>query len=75
VSPKVIITTPYPTSEEIAEFYKIPPKRVAELNEMIAEIRRSMARAEERKKKKAARNRRLSSKKSAARKAKKPVGR
>jgi hypothetical protein len=54
MSPKVIITTPYPTPEEIAEYYKIPPKRVAELNEMIAEVRRSMARSAARTKKKMA---------------------
>jgi len=74
VNRKVIITTPYPTPEWIAEYYKIPPKRVAELKEIIAEARRSIARANARKKKKATRNGRLSPKKSAARKAKKPIG-
>jgi hypothetical protein len=39
VSRKVIITTPFPTPEKIAAFYKIPAKRVAELNQMIDEFR------------------------------------
>lgn len=36
MSGKVIITTPFPTPEEIAAFYRIPAKRVAELDRMIA---------------------------------------
>lgn len=40
---KVIITTPFPTPEEVAAYYKIPAKRVAELDKMIDEVRRSMA--------------------------------
>ena len=39
MSGKVIITTPYPTPEWIAAYYKIPPKRVAELRQMMDEIR------------------------------------
>jgi hypothetical protein len=39
MSGKVIITTPFPTPEEIAAFYRIPAKRVAELDRMIAEHR------------------------------------
>jgi hypothetical protein len=50
MSGKVIITTPFPTPEEIAAFYKIPPKRVAELNRMIEEIRAADASKRERKK-------------------------
>ena len=38
VSRRIIITTPFPTSEEIAAYYKIPAKRVAELNQMMDEI-------------------------------------
>jgi hypothetical protein len=74
VNRKVIITTPYPTPEWIAEYYKIPPKRVAELKEIIAEARRSIERADARKKKKTI-NGQVSSNNSAARKAKKPEGR
>ena len=37
MSGKVIITTPFPTPEEVAAYYKIPAKRVAELDRMIAE--------------------------------------
>jgi hypothetical protein len=43
MSGKAIITTPYPTPDEIAAFYKIPPKRVAELRQMIDEIRAAEA--------------------------------
>ena len=39
VSRKIIITTPFPTSEWIAAYYKIPAKRVAELNQMMDEFR------------------------------------
>jgi hypothetical protein len=39
VSGKIIITTPFPTPEEVAAFYRIPAKRVAELDRMIAEHR------------------------------------
>jgi hypothetical protein len=39
MSAKVIITTPFPTPEEVAAFYRIPAKRVAELDRMIAEHR------------------------------------
>jgi hypothetical protein len=67
----VIITTPYPTPEWIAEHYKIPPKRVAELNEMIAEARRSIARADARKKKKTQSGTQPSSKKRNVRQKKK----
>jgi hypothetical protein len=56
MSGKVIITTPFPTPEEVAAYYKIPAKRVAELNEMIDDIRRSMATAKARAKKSRARN-------------------
>ena len=34
---KSIITTDFPTPEEVAAFYRIPPERVAELDAMIAE--------------------------------------
>jgi hypothetical protein len=34
---KSIITTDFPTPEEVAAFYRIPPKRVAELEAIIAE--------------------------------------
>jgi predicted transcriptional regulator len=50
MSGKVIITTPFPTPEQVAAYYKIPPKRVAELDEMINEARRSMAKTAARKK-------------------------
>jgi hypothetical protein len=43
MSGKVIITTPFPTPEEVAAYYKIPAKRVAELDKMIDEVRRSMS--------------------------------
>jgi hypothetical protein len=39
MSGKVIITTPFPTPEEVAAYYRIPAKRVAELDRMIAEHR------------------------------------
>jgi len=35
---KSIITTDFPTPEEVAAYLKIPPKRVAELNVLIDEI-------------------------------------
>ena len=50
MSVKVIITTPYPTPDEIAAYYKIPPKRVAELRQMIDEIRAAEASKASRKK-------------------------
>jgi hypothetical protein len=50
MSGKAIITTPYPTPDEIAAYYKIPPKRVAELRQMIAEIRADEASKANRKK-------------------------
>jgi ppGpp synthetase/RelA/SpoT-type nucleotidyltranferase len=56
MSGKVIITTPFPTPEEVAAYYKIPAKRVAELDEMIDDIRRSMATAKARAKKSRSRN-------------------
>jgi hypothetical protein len=39
MSGKVIITTPFPTPEEVAAYYKIPAKRVAELRQMMDDIR------------------------------------
>ncbi|HEV7764430.1 MAG TPA: hypothetical protein VGQ76_05475 [Thermoanaerobaculia bacterium] len=36
---KAIITTPFPTPDEIAELYGITPKRRAELDQMLVEIR------------------------------------
>jgi hypothetical protein len=39
MSGKIIITTPFPTPEEVAAYFKIPAKRVAELDRMIAEHR------------------------------------
>jgi ppGpp synthetase/RelA/SpoT-type nucleotidyltranferase len=56
MSSKVIITTPFPTPEQVAAYYKIPAKRVAELDQMIDDIRRSMANAKARTKKSRARN-------------------
>lgn len=56
MSGKVIITTPFPTPEEVAAYYKIPAKRVAELDAMIDEVRRSMAKAATRSKKSTSRN-------------------
>jgi len=50
MSGKSIITTPYPTPEWIATYYKIPPKRVAELRQMIDEIRAAEAAKTNRKK-------------------------
>lgn len=46
---KSIITTDFPTPEEVAAYLGIPPKRVAELNALIDANRAAMA------KKKAAR--------------------
>jgi hypothetical protein len=56
MSGKVIITTPFPTPEDVAAYFKIPAKRVAELDEMIDDIRRSMATAKARAKKSRSRN-------------------
>jgi hypothetical protein len=39
MSGKVIITTPFPTPEQVAAYYKIPAKRVAELRQMMDEMR------------------------------------
>ncbi|MBV8547570.1 MAG: hypothetical protein JO093_05575 [Acidobacteria bacterium] len=50
MSGKVIITTPYPTPDEVAAYYKIPAKRVAELRQMINEIRAADAAKANRKK-------------------------
>jgi hypothetical protein len=50
MSGKSIITTPYPTPEWIAAYYKIPAKRVAELRKMIDEIRAAEAAKTDRKK-------------------------
>jgi hypothetical protein len=54
VSRKIIITTPFPAPDEIAAFYKIPAKRVAELNQMMDEIREGEAKKVARSLKKAA---------------------
>jgi hypothetical protein len=35
---RAIITTPYPTMEETAKFYDVPPERVAELMRLADEI-------------------------------------
>jgi predicted transcriptional regulator len=56
MSGKIIITTPFPTPEEVAAYYKIPAKRVAELDKMIDEVRRSMAKTATRAKRSTARN-------------------
>jgi len=56
MSGKVIITTPFPTPEQVAAYYKIPAKRVAELDEMIDDIRRSMATTKAHAKKSRSRN-------------------
>lgn len=49
---RFLITTPFPTPDEAAAELGIPPKRVAELRQMIAEIRaedeRRLARAKRR---------------------------
>jgi hypothetical protein len=50
MSGKVIITTPYPTPDEVAAYYKIPPKRVAELRQMMDEFRAADAAKKNRKK-------------------------
>jgi hypothetical protein len=39
MSGKVIITTPFPTPDEVAAYYKIPAKRVAELRQMMDDMR------------------------------------
>ena len=36
---KVVIKTEFPTPEEVAAYHKIPPTRVAELRQMMKEIR------------------------------------
>jgi hypothetical protein len=54
MSSKIIITTPFPTPQEVAAYYKIPAKRVAELDRMIAEHRAKLAAS--RRKKAASRN-------------------
>lgn len=41
---RVVITTPFPTPEEVAAFYGVSPERHAELKQMIAEIRAANAR-------------------------------
>lgn len=45
---RVLITTPFPTPDEVAEELGIPPKRVAELRQMIAEIRAEIRAEDER---------------------------
>jgi len=40
---KVYITTPFPTTEEVAAHYGISPARVAELERMLEEIRAERA--------------------------------
>lgn len=45
---KAIITTPYPTLDEVAEWYGITPKRRAELDQMLIEIREERARKQAR---------------------------
>lgn len=49
MSPKIIITTPFPTSEEVAAYYRIPAKRVAELRQMMDDIRADEAKKDSRK--------------------------
>jgi hypothetical protein len=49
MSGKVIITTPFPTPEQVAAYYKIPAKRVAELRQMMDEIRADEAKKDSRK--------------------------
>jgi fumarate hydratase class II len=49
MSGKVIITTPFPTSEQVAAYYKIPAKRVAELRQMMDDIRAAEAKKDSRK--------------------------
>jgi hypothetical protein len=44
MSGKVIITTPFPTSDQVAAYYKIPAKRVAELRQMMDDIHAAEAR-------------------------------
>ncbi len=39
MSGKIIITTPYPTPDDVAAYYKIPAKRVAELRQMMDDMR------------------------------------
>jgi hypothetical protein len=50
MSGKVIITTPYPNPDEVAAYYKIPAKRVAELRQMMDEFRAADAAKKNRKK-------------------------
>ncbi len=49
MSGKVIITTPFPTSEQVAAYYKIPAKRVAELRQMMDDIHAAEAKKDNRK--------------------------
>jgi hypothetical protein len=44
----VLITTPFPTSEDTARVLGIPMKRMKEIKAMVAEIHASMTRKEER---------------------------
>ena len=41
---KYLITTEFPTPEEIASFHKIPPERVAELRRRIDAVREAESR-------------------------------
>ena len=50
---RFLITTPFPTPDEAAAELGIPPKRVAELNQMMAEIRAEDERRKERAKRRA----------------------
>jgi hypothetical protein len=52
---KTIITTDFPTPEEVAAYLGIPDKRVAELNALIDEIRKEQAAKKIAKRKAAAR--------------------
>ncbi|HEV7836745.1 MAG TPA: hypothetical protein VGO75_01655 [Gemmatimonadaceae bacterium] len=36
---KVLITTEFPTPDEVAAYHHIPPARVAELRELMEEVR------------------------------------
>ena len=50
MSGKVIITTPFPTPDEVAAYLRIPAKRVAELRRMIDEVRAETSRSDRNKK-------------------------
>jgi hypothetical protein len=50
MSGKAIITTPYPSPDDVAAYYKIPPKRVAELRQMMDEMRAAEVSKKNRKK-------------------------